>query len=260
MSKFIESVKSFFSSIANAFKSKDVKVEPLPKVNNPPKPEAPIAPTPTPPTVVPPLKKRLLGIDVSHHNGVLNWKKIKEAGVDFAYIKCTEGKSFFDPMFIKNVLGARSVGIPIGAYHFFHPDMDAKKQAEFFWSKIRDLNLDLIPVCDWEDHDKAGESKQVTQIEIFLKRLEELSGKVPMIYTGKWYIDQVDAKDPKKPLPQWLARYPLWLSDYSPKTVAVPKPWTKYALLQVTEEGMLPGYLGKKFDLNWLDNPLSTLK
>lgn len=254
MPNWLKKIIAFFK------KEKPVKVEPLPKVN-PPKAELPPTPLPTPPPVVAPptSHRRLLGIDVSHHNGVVNWKKIKEAGVDFAYIKCTEGKSFFDPMFIKNVLGARSVGIPVGAYHFFHPGMDAVVQANFFWSKIKDLNLELVPDCDWEVHDDVGEAAQVSQIRLFTDKLESLCRKVPMIYTGKWYIDQVDAKNPREPLPLWLTRHRLWLSDYSPSSVAIPKPWTKYDLLQITEKGTLPGVPGH-FDLNWLDKPLSTLQ
>lgn len=197
-------------------------------------------------------------MDVSHHNGEVNWAGLKKAGVVHAYIKCTEGVSFFDSRFLDNVKAARAVGILVGAYHFFHPKYDAKVQADYFFSKIKNLNLDLIPDCDWEVHDDVGEQAQVSQIKIFVERIELLTGCRPMIYTGKWFIDEVDALDKKTPLPQWLSQYPLWLSDYSPSSVAVPKPWTSYTLLQMTESGKFSGVDGE-FDINWLDLPIETL-
>ena len=245
MSKFISWLKSIFV--------KPVKVEPLPKVNTPeiPKVETPkVAPKPILIDEPKSVDGYVIGVDVSHHNKTVDWAAIKKAGYSFAYLKCTEGKGFFDPRFLENVKAAKALGIKVGAYHFFHPGMDAIAQARFFLSKVIGLNLDLIHDCDWEDHDDCGEAAQVSQIKLFVDYLEKETGHKPMIYTGKWYIDQVDAKDKKTPLPQWLANYPLWLSDYSPSSVAVPKPWNSYTLLQTTESGTIDGIAGKRFDLN----------
>lgn len=215
----------------------------------------PVGSTPTPdvgaglPKAPGYLEQGAFGIDVSHHNGKLDWKKIKESGVKFAYLKCTEGLSFFDSRFIENVKGAKANGILVGAYHFFRPDKDPIAQANFFYRSFKDLGLELLPVCDWEAHKGQGEAAQVKNVKLFLDALEFLTKQKPMIYTGKWYVDEVDAKDPKTPLPQWLANYPLWLSDYSPTSVALPKPWSKYDLLQYTETGRLSKHPGL-FDLN----------
>ena len=59
------------------------------------------------------------GIDVSHFQGVIDWKKVKAAGIRFAYIKATQGASFTDPRSVSNCLGACEVGIPFGLYHVF---------------------------------------------------------------------------------------------------------------------------------------------
>ena len=56
------------------------------------------------------------GIDVSHYQGTIDWAKVKASGVQFAYIKATQGASFVDPKLAENVEGAASVEIPIGLY------------------------------------------------------------------------------------------------------------------------------------------------
>jgi lysozyme len=59
------------------------------------------------------------GIDVSHYQGAINWAKVKAAGIQFAYIKATQGASFVDPRAVTNCWGARAAGIPFGLYHVF---------------------------------------------------------------------------------------------------------------------------------------------
>src|SRR5262249_30419769 len=60
----------------------------------------------------------VLGIDVSHHQGPIDWPQVAVAGVGFAYIKATEGKDLSDPMFRVHWRAADAAGIPRGAYHF----------------------------------------------------------------------------------------------------------------------------------------------
>jgi lysozyme len=59
------------------------------------------------------------GIDVSKHNGVIKWKQVAEnKNIKFVYIKATEGSRIIDPLYTKNVKGAKSQGLLIGSYHF----------------------------------------------------------------------------------------------------------------------------------------------
>src|SRR5687768_1484289 len=58
------------------------------------------------------------GIDVSHHQGAVDWKKVEAAGIDFAYIKATEGRDHRDPRFDANWRAAEGA-LARGAYHFF---------------------------------------------------------------------------------------------------------------------------------------------
>jgi lysozyme len=60
------------------------------------------------------------GIDVSYWQGDIDWLKVREAGVHFAFIKATEGGDHLDPKFLENWEGAKRVGIARGAYHFIY--------------------------------------------------------------------------------------------------------------------------------------------
>ena len=75
----------------------------------------------------------ILGIDVSEHNGVLDWGKIKAAGVEFAVIRSGYGVSHVDDQFARNIRGAMEQGIPVGIYHFSYAlsTEGAEKEGEF---------------------------------------------------------------------------------------------------------------------------------
>jgi len=59
------------------------------------------------------------GVDVSHHNGRVDWPRIRAAGYVFAYLKATEGATFRDRTFLRNRTEATRAGLVTGAYHFF---------------------------------------------------------------------------------------------------------------------------------------------
>lgn len=243
MSKFISWLKSLF------FKP-SIKIEPIPKVNVPETPKA--EPNPIAADKPKIINGYVLGVDVSHHNKNVDCKAIKAAGYSFAYVKATEGKTFVSPKFHENVKKAKAAGLKVGAYHFMRQNIDPVEQAQFFLNKIKDQDLDMIPVCDWESHDGAGEAQQYANVKKFLDYIEQKLGKKPLIYTGKWFIDQVEAKDRSITIPSWLAQYPLWISDYGVNRTypRMPKPWTEYAIWQFTESGTIPGISPGKFDLN----------
>ena len=94
------------------------------------------------------------GIDVSHYQGEIDWAAMKQQGMDFAYIKATEGSAHEDECFDKNWEQAKAAGMLRGAYHFFSFESEGKKQAEHFIKKVGDLKGSLIPVIDVEYYGK----------------------------------------------------------------------------------------------------------
>ena len=82
------------------------------------------------------------GIDVSHHNGIINWINVKNAGKKFVFIKATESTTFVDNRFSSNFDGAIANGLYAGAYHFARPDKSsATIQVNHFLKVVVPKNL-----------------------------------------------------------------------------------------------------------------------
>jgi Glycosyl hydrolases family 25 len=71
------------------------------------------------------------GIDISHYQGTVNWDQIKKDGIQFVYIKATQGEHYVDKLFEKHKQGAQQAKLLHGYYHFFEPDADPKKPEYF---------------------------------------------------------------------------------------------------------------------------------
>ena len=72
------------------------------------------------------------GIDVSYWQGDIDWRKVREAGIQFAFIKATEGGDHLDPKFLQNWHAAKRAGVARGAYHFIYWCRLASEQADWF--------------------------------------------------------------------------------------------------------------------------------
>lgn len=93
---------------------------------------------------------RVQGIDVSHHQGVIDWARLPGQGVDFAYIKATEGGDWRDPAFARNWRGAGAAGVAHGGYHFYNPCRSGRDQAANFIAVVPSMADALPPVVDLE--------------------------------------------------------------------------------------------------------------
>src|SRR6267142_5026259 len=83
------------------------------------------------------LGQKPLGIDVSHYQGTINWSSVAGAGITFAWAKATEGAASGgdDAYFSGNAANAKTAGVPIGAYHFAHSELNTPAaEAAHFWS------------------------------------------------------------------------------------------------------------------------------
>ena len=132
------------------------------------------------------------GIDVSHHQAEVNWDTVAAQGIDFAFIKATEGQDFRDNCFIQNWQELKRVGIKRGAYHFFHPTLSAKVQANNFIQTV-DMDFgDLPPVLDFEVINKVGKKEIIQQLQTWLDLVEAHYKIRPIIYTNqKLYFQQI---------------------------------------------------------------------
>ncbi len=136
----------------------------------------------------------VLGIDLSHHQGAVDWTQLKAYGVDFAYIKASEGENFNDPRFSRNWYAAEQAGILRGAYHFFTQCRSGRIQAQNFIRVVPKDPGALPPVIDAEHMGPCRTVPAVKDIAaemtVFLKKLQAHYGKRPIIYTTRAFHDK----------------------------------------------------------------------
>lgn len=110
------------------------------------------------------------GIDVSHHQGTIDWNTVQKAGAGFAFIKATEGGSFVDPVFQANWRGAVAAGIPSAPYHYFTLCRSGTEQARHFLSQTSSISPTLPVVVDLEF---VGNCSQRPSVNAFQKGLAD---------------------------------------------------------------------------------------
>jgi len=185
------------------------------------------------------------GIDVSHHQGIINWGKVAGEGVKFAFIKATDGTSFVDPKFERNWEGARSVGIPRGAYLFFRQGLDGAAQAKHFLEVAPLTAGALLPVVDVEDFNGIGARDYVEQlVQCVTKIKSSLKGRWPIIYSSASVWRSLGNPDDLSDAPLWVAHY---TSAPKPK---IPQVWESYAFWQYSESGHLAGITDGNVDFD----------
>lgn len=133
------------------------------------------------------------GIDVSHHQGEIDWRRVADDDVVFAYIKASEGGDYSDPDFSRNRAGAERAGIRAGAYHFFTLCRPGADQAENFLAAIGEPGSMLPPTVDLEfggncakrpsPQDLAGE------LRAFLDRVEARLARRAVLYMTEEFRD-----------------------------------------------------------------------
>ncbi len=163
------------------------------------------------------------GIDVSHHQGAIDWDAVKKEGVKFVYMKATEGGDFKDTKFQTNWTEAARVGIPRGAYHFFTLCKSGAEQASNFMDSVPVDEAALPPAVDLEFGGNCGARPDTTEILreilVYLNRLERHYGKKPVIYVTKEFYQAY--------LQSMFEDYAFWLRgiifkpDYGPPGWAI---------------------------------------
>lgn len=176
------------------------------------------------------------GIDVSHFQGAVDWQKVAQAGMSFAFAKATEGITYTDPQFAKNWAGIHAAGLLRGAYHFFEANDDATAQAQHFLATVQLAAGDLPPVLDVETTAGVSSSQIWSGVSTWLQVVEQATGRQPILYTapGFWSSHQPDLT---------LTRYPLWLADYAAQPV-LPTGWTSWLFWQHSQSGSVAGVTG----------------
>ena len=179
------------------------------------------------------------GVDVSHYQGDIDWEIFAQQGVQFAYIKATEGSSHVDEYFSKNWEGAKEAGIISGAYHFFSFESPAETQAELYINTVGSLKARLVPAVDIEYYPRSKNHLEKEHVQAELKdllcRLEAHYGAKPFIYSTRSFY--------KAYLKDDFSEYPLWLRNmYMMPSTSLRDKWM---IWQYSDHAVLEGYSSK---------------
>ena len=178
------------------------------------------------------------GIDVSHHQGRIDWERVARSSIEngypikFAIMKATESNTFTDPDYTDNIANARKAGFVCGVYHFYDPWTSPQKQAQHYINTVKLQKGDLVPVVDVE---RAGKSADLRRdLLVYLKAIESHYGVKPIIYaSAKFRKRHFNSAE--------LDAYPFWVAHYYVVRPGTDKRWQ---IWQFTDHANVTGISG----------------
>ena len=192
-----------------------------------------------------------VGVDVSEHQGEIDWQAVAEAGIDFAVIRIggrlmQSGTIFEDKYFRANLEGAKAAGLKVGVY-FFSQALNAQEgleEAEFVLGLLDGVELDYPVVCDWEylggntARTYGVEPAEITAgIDAFCARVEEASYRGMLYFNAYCGYIKMDLRE--------LTDYDFWYAQYSD----VPSYRYHFQMWQYSSSGQVDG-IESDVDLN----------
>lgn len=183
----------------------------------------------------------VIGVDLSAHNGSVDFDSVGAAGVAFAYIKASEGVSFRDSAFARNARSAHAAGLAVGAYHFFRFECDGSGQARNLMAAVDSLPVTLplaIDIEEWGNRVAVPTDTIVARLQTMESELRAAGFRV-IIYTNKnGYHRFYRSAFATETAP------PLWICSFTDPPLDAP--WT---LWQHSHSSHIPGIPGHT-DLN----------
>ena len=193
-----------------------------------------------------------LGVDVSEHQGYVDWQALKDSGFEFAFIRLgyrgygQEGRICLDREFHRNIQNAQAAGFDVGVYFFAQAvnEEEALEEANLVRQNLEGYTLQLPVVYDPESilddearTDNVSGEQFTKNTEVFCSAVAD-AGYDPMIYANMlWEAFELDLEE--------LSEYPLWYADYEP----APQTPYHFRFWQYTNQGQVPGITGNT-DLN----------
>lgn len=181
------------------------------------------------------------GVDVSHWQGDIEWASVAGAGIEFAFVKSTEGVAYTDPKFHYNWREIGKAGLARGAYHFLDPSRDGAEQARHFLHVVGRLHPgDLLPAVDVERMKRSSNRELARVLDAFTDQIRRDTGLECVLYVspGFW-------KEHLLPVQETMRKQPLWITEYEarePSRLTKLPPWT---IWQYTKEGRVTGIEGR---------------
>lgn len=192
------------------------------------------------------------GIDVSHHQGAIDWERVKAAGIQFAFIRVSDGLSR-DTRFDFNWSEAKAKGILRGVYQFFRPNIDPVAQANLLVTDVASFERgDIPPVLDVEVFDGATDQQMIDRITKWIEVIKTKLGVEPLIYTSAGFWNQI--------APTFKPVKDLWIANWTTRpTPTLPHAWSDYRFWQYTSSGRVDG-ISTNVDRNRFNGTLEQLR
>lgn len=193
----------------------------------------------------------MTAIDVSHHQGNIDWIKVVNSSFkpELAIIKATQGVNYTDPKLLINANGAKVAGLKVGYYHFASLNdrdevKDAKLEAQWFVKNIKQAPSNDVPlVLDIESNPSKLSRDEVSNwINTFFYELAQLGYTDYILYSYSPFLNE------NLPSNHTFGSIKLWVADYSAPLI-LPKGWNKCWLWQYSQTGKIQGITGA-VDLN----------
>lgn len=178
------------------------------------------------------------GIDVSEWQGDIDFKKVKEAGIEIVYIRAGQGFSYKDAKFERNYEEAKRNGLKVGVYHYMTARSveDAKLQAKFFVSLISGKQIDCRLAMDFESFGNLNRN-QINEIAVaYMEEVKRLSGKEVVVYSNTY--------DAKYVFNNKVAEEPLWVAQYGVNEPQDNGNWRNWIGYQYSSSGRISGISG----------------
>lgn len=229
----------------------------------------------------------ILGIDVSRWQPTVDWALLKSVGIQFVFIKATQGNYSVDTMLRKHLDGANNAGMIIGLYHWNDPLVPAEAQARFFINNIQGLKYHMVVNdveqfwADWQEWGQGNITKYIdpgtisNNAKAILDYWKANLNVPAILYTRASFIHGF-----ARPMLSWVGNYPLWLAHYPYNTTKVTTTWdifksqyppsipgpsmpsgtTKWTFWQFTgDKFLLPG-VSTVVDVNYFNGDLTALR
>jgi lysozyme len=179
------------------------------------------------------------GVDVSTYQGVVDWAKVKASGHVFGIARISDGTAHPDDQFARNWPAMKAAGVVRGAYQFFRPGGDPAAQADLVASALSAAgglaHDDLPVVMDMEVTDGQSAATIQANMHTWLTKVEQATGKKPIIYTGAFMSSSLGTG---------FAGYPLWVANWGVSCPTMPANWTSWKFWQDADNGSVSGISG----------------
>lgn len=189
------------------------------------------------------------GIDISHHQPIIRWSKLRilldedrmtvwskrnskiEVPIDYVIMKASEGENFKDWRFKGRWQKSLKHGYKRGAYHFFRPGKDASAQANNYIRQVGPIqSADFAPILDIEVMDDLSADNLNKRALEWLKIIEKHYGRKPIVYANPYYLKNVLSTE-------ITHNYPIWVANYG---VSSPS-WARWHMWQFTDRALVRG-------------------